>query len=640
MLRWTPLPPHLRTLAATSPNAVLLETSRFPPETASCLGTPGFDADNQRSYLFVHPIEIITALHLDDLPDLFRRIEFALAQGHHVAGYLSYECGYHFERFAEPPLPRDLPLAWFGIYTRPFVFNHSTGDFEGPTPQLIETEAPGSIPTAFAVNAELTIGEDEYTAKIARIKSYIEAGDTYQVNFTDAVTARSALAPAQAFAALSASQPVSYSALLHIGDTHILSLSPELFFRIERHSGGDRITTRPMKGTMPRGLDLADDDAQAARLQADEKNRSEHVMIVDLLRNDLGRVCSSGSVVVEDIFSIERYRTLLQMTSTISGRLRPNLTFYEIFRALFPSGSITGAPKLRTMQIIRELERNPRGVYTGAIGHIAPSGDATFNVSIRTVVLRDGVAHMGVGGGIVADSDPASEYRECQLKASFLTRPHSDFQLIETMLFDGTTMPLLPLHLDRLVASAQYFGFPIDRAAVESRIAALTASLPPTRHSIRLLLQATGDITLTHTALPEEDAPTIAVRISPYRTRSNDPLLRHKTTKRDLYNSELARARAEGFDEVLFLNQRGELAEGAISTLFVRLNGELLTPPLTSGVLPGVLRRHILATDSTARENTLTLADLAAAEAIYLGNSLRGLRQVTRLETGTLPSAR
>jgi para-aminobenzoate synthetase/4-amino-4-deoxychorismate lyase len=208
------------------------------------------------------------------------------------------------------------------------------------------------------------------------------------------------------------------------------------------------------------------------------------------------------------------------------------------------------------------------------------------------------------------------------------------------MLFDGTTMPLLPLHLDRLVASAQYFGFPIDRAAVESRIAALTASLPPTRHSIRLLLQATGDITLTHTALPEEGAPTIAVRISPYRTRSNDPLLRHKTTKRDLYNSELARARAEGFDEVLFLNQRGELAEGAISTLFVRLNGELLTPPLTSGVLPGVLRRHILATDSTARENTLTLADLAAAEAIYLGNSLRGLRQVTRLETGTLPSAR
>jgi para-aminobenzoate synthetase/4-amino-4-deoxychorismate lyase len=605
---------------------VLLETSRF-------------DADNQRSYLFVHPIETITAFYLDDIPDLFRRIEFALAQGHHVAGYLSYECGYHFERFAEPPLPRDLPLAWFGIYTRPFVFNHSTGNFEGPAPQLIETGAPDAIPTAFAANADLTIGEDEYTAKIARIKSYIEAGDTYQVNFTDAVTARSALAPAQAFAALSASQPVSYSALLHIGDTHILSLSPELFFRMEKHPAGDRITTRPMKGTMPRGLDLAEDDAQAARLQADEKNRSEHVMIVDLLRNDLGRICCSGSVVVEDIFSIERYRTLLQMTSTISGRLRPNLTFYEIFRALFPSGSITGAPKLRTMQIIRELERNPRGVYTGAIGHIAPSGDATFNVAIRTVVLRDGYAHMGVGGGIVADSDPVSEYRECQLKAAFLTRPHSGFQLIETMLFDGTTMPFLELHLDRLAASAQYFDFPFDRAAIESRIAALTASLPSTRHSIRLLLHATGDVALNHTALPE-DAPTIAVRISAYRTQSSDPHLRHKTTNRDLYNSELARARAEGFDEVLFLNQRGELTEGAISTLFVRLHGQLLTPPLAAGVLPGVLRRHILVTDPTAREQTLALADLAAAEALYLGNSLRGLRQVTRLETGTLASAR
>jgi para-aminobenzoate synthetase/4-amino-4-deoxychorismate lyase len=246
---------------------------------------------------------------------------------------------------------------------------------------------------------------------------------------------------------------------------------------------------------------------------------------------------------------------------------------------------------------------------------------------------------MGVGGGIVADSDPASEYRECQLKASFLTRPYANFQLIETMLFDGASMPLLPLHLDRLSDSAQYFDFACDRAAIESRIAALTASLPPTRHSIRLLLQATGDITLTHTALPA-DASTIAVRISPYRTQSKDPLLRHKTTNRNLYNSSLARARAEGFDEVLFLNQRGELTEGAISTLFVRLKGQLLTPPLSGGVLPGVLRRHILATDPTAREQTLTPADLAAADVIYLGNSLRGLRQVTRLDTSVLDSAR
>ncbi|WP_051978358.1 aminodeoxychorismate synthase component I [Edaphobacter aggregans] len=626
MPRWTPLPPHLRTLAATSRNAVLLETSRF-------------DQQNCYSYLFLNPTEIITAQALDDLPALFARIESAHKQGLHLAGYLHYECGYHFEPSRFEPLneraPTDEPIAWFGAYPQPFIFHHATGTFAGPTPPQASIEP---TPTTFTAEAALDIPEVEYAEKILRIQQYIEAGDTYQVNFTDFVTVAAPHSAAASFAALSSSQPVAYSALLHIGDQHILSLSPELFFRIQKSAEGNRITTRPMKGTMPRGLDLAADDAQAARLQADEKNRSEHVMIVDLLRNDLGRICRAGSIHVEDLFSVERYRTLLQMTSTISGDLLPNLSFYEIFRALFPSGSITGAPKLRTMQIIRELERAPRGVYTGAIGHIAPSGDATFNVAIRTLVLRNHTAHMGVGGGIVADSHSASEYRECQLKAAFLTRPHTDFQLIETMLFDGAAMPYLPLHLDRLAASAQYFDYPCDRATIASRIHTLTATLPSTRHSIRLLLDSTGDITLTRAPL-SEDPPTLSVRISPHRTSSTDLFLRHKTTRRDLYNTELARARAEGFGEVLFLNEHGELTEGAISTLFVRLNEKLLTPPLAAGALPGILRAHILATDPTAQEHTLTLADLARAEAIYVGNSVRGLRQVTRIDTSTLKSA-
>jgi para-aminobenzoate synthetase/4-amino-4-deoxychorismate lyase len=594
---------------------VLLETSRF-------------DELNYRSFLFLNPTAIISAQALDELPALFRKLEEAHASGLHLAGYLNYECGYHFEPSRFAPFNNsqaDAPLAWFGAYDQPFVFDHAAGAFLGAVPPQTGTEP---TPTSFTADVRLNISEPEYAEKIERIKRYIEAGDTYQVNFTDSVTVAAPYSTAASFSALSTSQPVAYSALLHIGEHHILSLSPELFFRIDQN----RITTRPMKGTMPRGIDLAQDDAQAARLQSDEKNRSEHVMIVDLLRNDLGRICRSGSVQVEDLFSVERYRTLLQMTSTVSGELRANLTFSEIFRALFPSGSITGAPKLRTMQIIRELERHPRGVYTGAIGHIAPSGDAVFNVAIRTLVLRNGTAHMGVGGGIVADSDPASEYRECQLKASFLTRPHVDFQLIETMLFDGNAMPLLPLHLDRLAASAQYFDFAFDRTAIEASIATLTASLRPERHSVRLLLSPTGDVMLTHAPLSSHP-PTISVCISPHRTNSPDLFLRHKTTQRDLYNGELARVRAQGFDEVLFLNERGELTEGAISTLFVRIRGQLLTPPLPAGVLPGVLRRHILSTDPTARERTLTLADLATAEAIYLGNSLRGLRQVTRFDT-------
>jgi para-aminobenzoate synthetase/4-amino-4-deoxychorismate lyase len=594
---------------------VLLETSRF-------------DEQNRRSYLFLNPTAILSAQALDELPALFRKSEEANAAGLHLAGYLSYECGYHFEPSRFAPFNHsqvDPPLAWFGAYDQPFVFDHVAGAFLGAVPPQTGIEP---TPTSFTTDVTLDISQPEYSKRILRIKQYIEAGDTYQVNFTDSVTVAAPHSAAASFAALSAAQPVAYSALLYIGEQHILSLSPELFFRIDRN----RITTRPMKGTMPRGIDLAQDDAQAARLQADEKNRSEHVMIVDLLRNDLGRICRSGSVQAEDLFSIERYRTLLQMTSTVSGELRAGLTFYEIFRALFPSGSITGAPKLRTMQIIRELERRPRGVYTGAIGHIAPSGDATFNVAIRTLILRNGTAHMGVGGGIVADSDPVSEYRECQLKASFLTRSHTDFQLIETMLFDGNTVEMVSLHLDRLAASAQYFDFAFDRAGIEARIATLTASLPPERHSVRLLLSPTGDVILSHAPL-SSDPPTLSVCISPHRTNSADLFLRHKTTQRDLYNGELARVRAQGFDEVLFLNERGELTEGAISTLFVRIRGQLLTPPLSAGVLPGVLRRHILSTDPTAQERTLTLADLATAEPIYLGNSLRGLRQVTRFDT-------
>jgi para-aminobenzoate synthetase/4-amino-4-deoxychorismate lyase len=545
---------------------------------------------------------------------------------------MSYECGYHFERFAEPPLPQNLPLAWFGVYSQPFIFNHAQGAFEGPEPDLTNTPATEPIPEAFAINAELGITEDEYTAKIDRIQNYIEAGDTYQVNFTDSVTARTQLTPAQAFAALSAAQPVAYSALLNIASSFILSLSPELFFRIDgRIDAKTRtITTRPMKGTMPRGLDIHEDEEQSARLKSDEKNRSEHVMIVDLLRNDLGRICTPGSVLVEDIFSVERYSTLLQMTSTIAGTLRPNLRYYEIFRALFPSGSITGAPKIRTMEIIRELERNPRGVYTGCIGHVAPDGSATFNVAIRTLVLQNGIASMGVGGGIVADSSPASEYRECLLKASFLTRQRHDFQLIETMLVEHGAIALLELHLDRLEASARYFDFAFDRVEITSSIRTAINNLSPNHeHRLRLLLDSSGNPSIASTSIePDVTEAPLSILIAEQRNHSADVFLRHKTTHRDLYNRTFAEAKAAGYDEVLFLNERAELTEGAISSLFLERDGRLLTPPLSSGVLPGIYRRHVLETNPNTEERVLTLADLYSAQAIYLCNSVRGMRRV------------
>jgi para-aminobenzoate synthetase/4-amino-4-deoxychorismate lyase len=610
--QWTQLPQSIHALVADHPNSVLLQTARF-------------DAENQASYLYLNPLEVLTAQTLKDLPHLFEQIEDALARGHHVAGYFGYECGYHFEHFRHIPAPepQPTPLAWFGIYTQPIIFHHATATFTPPI-QLPAEPTPTTEP--FTQNLTLNITEPDYRHQILHIKDLIAAGDTYQVNFTTTVSLETPLTPSAAFATLSRQQPVSYTAFINLGDTQILSLSPELFFRIDN----SRITTRPMKGTMPRGLDLADDALVALRLQNDEKNRSEHVMIVDLLRNDLGRICTLGSVHVDDLFTVERYNTLHQMTSTIGGHLKPNLTFYETFRALFPSGSITGAPKIRTMEIIHEAESTPRGIYTGAIGHIAPNRSATFNVAIRTLVLRDGHATMGVGGGIIADSDPASEFRECLLKASFLTRPPQDFQLIETILWNpaDTVAPfyLLDLHLDRLTASAAYFDIHCEAATITSQLHHHVSILPRTPHRIRLLLDQSGHSAITST--PFTPRPTGLIRISNHHTNSQDPFLRHKTTRRALYDREYARATADGFDEVLFLNEREELTEGAISNLFIRRNGRLLTPPLTSGVLPGVYRRHTLETDPTAQEAVLTMEDIHAADAIYICNSVRGMNQV------------
>ena len=637
---WTPLPPALRTLVETTPNAILLETSRF-------------DAANRHSYLFLEPTRILTAATPDEIPALFSQIESALTAGLHVAGYLSYECAAHFEpTSARAPEPNAIPLAHLGAYPAPLVFDHATGLFlDSPThrvpqvsplrPGFPELPAPPPHPYPVLDHPTLRIPTPDYLAAIEKIKAYIAAGDTYQVNFTDAITFPTNLSPATLFTALSAQQTVAYGAFLNLANHHILSLSPELFFRVDTHDpDAPTITTRPMKGTMPRGLDSAEDQLAALALQRDEKNRAEHVMIVDLLRNDLGRVSLPGTVHVDDLFSIERYQTLLQMTSTISATLRPRTSFYDIFRAMFPCGSITGAPKIRTMQIIRELEAHPRGIYTGAIGHIAPDRSATFSVAIRTLVLRNGHAHMGVGGGIVADSIPADELRECLLKASFLTRPHQPFELIETLLFDQQYIRL-PLHLDRLESSSAYFDFLCDRISIEAQLQHFALSLDPTqRHRVRLLLAKAGTLTLTSQPLADKSPtapPTVSVRLSPHRVSSTDVFLRHKTTNRTLYDEELAAARTDGFDEVLFLNERGELTEGAISNLFVELPsnseqaGKLLTPPLSSGVLPGVLRRHLLETRPDVEQRVLTLADLEPPNTLWLCSSLRGLRKVTFL---------
>jgi para-aminobenzoate synthetase / 4-amino-4-deoxychorismate lyase len=609
MDEWYELRKQWRSAVAGSLNSVLLETSRV-------------DSANKLSYLFRDPVQILSASTLDQIRDLFQQLEAALRDGFHVAGYVSYECGYHFQSLSSlTPSASDLPLAWFGVYREPSIYNNEKCQ-ESESSSFI-AEGFDNTSTCHATPVSLTIFEEDYCAKIQRIKEYIRAGDTYQVNLTDRIDTKFDASADEIFATLSSRQPVSYSTFLHLADNYILSLSPELFFRVDK----DRIVTRPMKGTMPRGLDSVEDVEIALRLRDDEKNRAEHVMIVDLLRNDLGRICTMGSIQVEDLFSVEKYKTLFQMTSTVSGTLNPEISYYEIFKSMFPSGSITGAPKIRTMQIIHELEQRPRGIYTGAIGFIAPDRSSVFNVAIRTLVLKDGQATMGVGGGIVADSDPMDEYRECLLKANFLTHAAPSFQLLETMLWNGE-IGLLDSHLDRMEASASYFGFPFDRQSIAAQLSAHAMHfLPGNLHRIRLLLDSAGKTTITATPYVPHRS-TGRIQISPERTYSGNVFLRHKTTYRERYDRLYAQAHANGFDDIIFLNEREEVTEGAISNIFIERDGVLLTPPLRSGVLPGVFRRHLLELNATVEECILTIHDLESADRVFLCNSVRGMSRV------------
>jgi para-aminobenzoate synthetase/4-amino-4-deoxychorismate lyase len=601
------LPARYLSLVASSPGSVLLQTSRF-------------DAQNYRSYLFARPERTLSASHA-----LFDEIEQALAGGAYVAGFFAYECGESLKELGRCALRKtNPPQAWFGVYRQAFVFDHHTGEFEGEAPDemLAKYAPPGQ---SFKIqNLQIGITGEDYAQKIATIQEYIRSGHTYQVNFTNQVQFDFSGSPEAMFAAVAESQPVPYSAFLHAENWHILSFSPELFFRLQDR----RIVARPMKGTARRGADIAEDQAITQWLQNDIKNRSENVMIVDLMRNDLGRICEYGSVRVDQLFAVEKYETLFQMTSEISGALRPGLSFSDIFESLLPCGSVTGAPKHRTMEIIQELERGPRGVYTGAIGFFSPAREAVFNVPIRTVVLQNNRGVMGVGSGIVIDSQAEDEYRECLLKSKFLTSREKPFQLLESILWDDGCK-LLPLHLERMQASASYFDFNFDRNAILAALAEVEAHFTSgARIKVRLLLERSGTVQITHAPVRAQ-AGTGKIMVSAIRVSSSDRFLRHKTTCRQLYDQQYEQALAQGYEEVLFLNERNEVTEGAINNVFIEKEGRWFTPPVSCGLLPGTYRRYLLETNPSTAERTLQMEDLVSADAVYICNSVRGCRKVT-----------
>jgi len=597
------------------------------------LDTSMVDEQNSRSLLFTRPRARLRFAAGDDRRKFLDETGRLLNQGCYLAGWLGYEF-LHDEHGIAGEGNGEV-LADLGVYDTPLAFDHCSGDTDFP---INGATLPGSGAYRLG-NLQPSMDEEEYCRAIERILDYIAAGDTYQVNYTFKLHFDFDGSVSGLYRDLRRSQPVSYGSFIKQGDRHILSFSPELFFRLD--SG--RIIARPMKGTMKRGRHRREDQQIAELLSQDVKNRSENVMIVDLLRNDLSRLVDNtggGTVRVDTLFDVERYRTVFQMTSTIVAErfdkapVRPA----QILEAIFPCGSVTGAPKIRTMEIIEELETQRRGVYTGAIGYFAPHGDGVFNVPIRTVVVDGDRGEMGIGSGIVADSTAPDEWRECLLKARFLTSPPPQFDLIETMLYDPDSGYLfLDQHIERMRRSADYLGLPCDLERIRTVLNEFAGGGGKGCNRVRLNLSADGDVWISSAEVQRPAALSLSaarqlrdagrVGLANERTKSSSAWLFHKTTMRRLYDAAHQQARSDGLLDIVFCNERGEITEGAISNIIVEKDGRFLTPPLDCGVLPGVMREVLMGEDAAEKveERLLFTADLLEAERIYICNSVRGV---------------
>jgi para-aminobenzoate synthetase/4-amino-4-deoxychorismate lyase len=538
--------------------------------------------------------------------------ERALAAGNHIAGYFSYELGYLFESRLAPLLPprRALPLLWLGIFERCEA---------GSAAEWLFSDAG----RAHAGPLEFEWSAPEYASRFERLHGLISAGDLYQANLSFRAAFAFAGDPRALYCDLRKYSRAGHCAYIDDGERHILSFSPELFFEI---SSSGAVRTRPMKGTAARGTDAASDALARVRLVASDKDRAENLMIVDLLRNDLTRVAVPGSVTVDALFEVETYPTVHQLVSTISARRAPAASPSAILHALFPCGSVTGAPKIRAMEVIRELEAGPRGAYCGAIGAFHPDGTARFNVAIRTLTISGNRGELGIGGGVVHDSADGSEYAECLLKARYYEAARLPLELIETLRFDaaGPVLVREQRHLERMARSAAQFGIAFDASRARALLAEAVAGARMSLR-VRLTLSDTGELAVSVSPFDLVTPSGWRFVVSDTRVNSADVLLLHKTSRREQFDSELARAARDfGADEVLFLNERGEFTEASRTNVFVEIGGRLLTPPLHCGLLDGCLRQELIATGRCA-EAVLCPEDVASADAVYLGNSLRGL---------------
>ena len=582
------------------------------------LETKRFTKDEHKSYLFIDPISVISCSDPSGLRRSLDKVEGYLNKGFYAAGFLSYESGFCFEDAFGPRKGQDFPLLWFGIYEEPEVFDH----------KKIAFKDTGAAPGYSITGHRFNVDEERYARSVRKIKALIEEGRTYQVNYTLKLGFSFDGSIFDIYRGLRRKQSVSYSSIMRCGGNSVISFSPELFFRRNKN----RISVRPMKGTAGRGRYLAEDRFNAIFLKDCPKNRSENIMIVDLLRNDLGKICKKGSVAAKDIFDVESYESLLQMVSTVEGVLRPGVSLYELFKSIFPSGSVTGAPKIETMRIISELEKEPRRIYTGAIGFLGPKKEAVFNVAIRTLLLDEvsKKGEMGIGSGVVYDSDQKNEYQECRLKSKFLTDKPEEFELIETMLWQpGKGIELLKLHMERLKESSAYFNFSFNEKYVKETLDEHCRGFSKNKnYRVRLLLGKDGETNITSQESKSMEAELL-IAFSDLKTDPWDRCLFHKTTNRGVYDAAHRKAKEAGLFDIIFENDKGEITEGAISNIFIKKRGRFHTPPAACGLLNGVYRRYILKEKLfPVEEKILYKKDVEAADEIFLTNAVRGMVRV------------
>jgi len=554
---------------------------------------------------FQSPLRILTANRNEEVIPLLAEVEATSRAGNWVALMISYEAASAFDPAMKTRPPSGLPLVWAAVFASPAESDEHFIDKE------------------YEIGAwKPLVSHTEFSNAITQIREFIAAGDTYQVNYTFPLAATFKGDSLSWFRRLCRAQGAAYCAYFDLGRYQILSISPELFFERD----GQTIRTRPMKGTIRRGRWPDEDEAMARQLADSAKDRAENVMIVDLLRNDLGRVAVPGTVNVTSLFELERYETLWQMTTTIEATLRADVGFPELMAKLFPCGSITGAPKIRTMEIIRDLEPFTRGVYTGTLGFLRPDRSAIFNVAIRTVVIdsEQGLATFGVGGGITYDSTVEREYEECLVKSSFLKTKAIEFELLESMLLEDGAIFLMQRHLERMKASAGYFGFCFPERQIRSSLDEVAAAHPQGSWKIRLLVERGGMIQSEARERERSDQRALRVALASEPVNAHDRFLFHKTTNRGVY--ERALASRPDCDDVILWNERGEVTESTVANVVLLLDGKSYTPPQTAGLLAGTMRAELLATGKI-RERVIRREELHERSELFLVNSVSGCRR-------------